>query len=59
LIEKLPDDGELYAYEGEDTGIVISKDNKNWFIRADETLDENYETVENTYTEGFETEEEK
>lgn len=49
LIENLPDNAEVYAYEGEDTGFVILKGKKYWFIRATESRD-----TEDTHTEGFE-----
>ena len=53
LLNKIPDDARVYAYEGEKTGIVIvSKENrsKNWFIGAG-----GWDGVDETpYTEGFE-----
>jgi len=48
LLHQIPDDAEVYAYEGEQTGIVIKRDYELWFIGC-------YDSKEkDTYTEGFE-----
>lgn len=50
LLEKLPDHAEVYAYEGEATGINVidKKTGKMWWISA-------YERGIDIYTEGFDT----
>jgi len=50
LLNQVPDNAEVYVYEGVDTGIAIITKNKSWWIR---TLDIE---KEDTYTEGFEEE---
>jgi hypothetical protein len=48
LLASVPEDADVYAYDGEDTGIGISASDGIFFwIRAKETLDLD------TYTEGF------
>ena len=50
-LKKVDEDAEVYAYEGEDTGIVIKDlDHSNKFIRATQWEDE-------FHVEGFEDEE--
>jgi len=34
LLKEVPDNAEVYAYEGEDTGLVIRDKSNYWFIRA-------------------------
>jgi len=53
LLEQVPDDADVWVYEGEDTGIVIRDFSGDmpyresvWWIRAREGADEEY-------TEGF------
>ncbi len=48
LIKDLPDEAICWAYDGEITGIGIQKDDKRWFIEAEDIFPK-----ENTYTEGF------
>ena len=48
LLEKIPDDAKVNAYEGEDVGFSIETNNQSWWIRANED-----ECKEDTYTEGF------
>ena len=41
LISSLPDDAEVIAYEGEDTGLTVTmKDGSHKFIRACDTSEE-------------------
>ena len=49
LIDKIPSTAHVNIYEGEDIGINIFDpiSNKNWWIRIENTLEED------TYTEGF------
>ena len=47
LLEQVPDNADVYAYEGEDCGIVFISKGKHMFIRACESGDKD------AYTEGF------
>ena len=47
LIKDIPDDAMCFGYEGEDTGIVINKDKRQWFIRCTEA------DKDDIHTEGF------
>jgi hypothetical protein len=52
ILDKLPDNARLYAYEGECTGIVIYdgcdifSSKKTWFIPAHETSDSDNPEIE-------------
>lgn len=46
LLEQVPDDAKVNAYEGETTGISITKGKRHWWIDAKEKYID-------TYTEGF------
>jgi len=49
LLEKVPNDAMVYAYEGEDTGICIyTQESVRWWIRAHESNEID------GYTDGFE-----
>ena len=46
LLKNLPDNAILHAYEGEDVGIAISLNDKEWWIRCSAK-------AQDVYTEGF------
>lgn len=49
FLAKLPDDAQVYAYEGEDVGLGICiGEQQRWWIRARDT------TEEDDYASGFE-----
>jgi hypothetical protein len=48
LLAQVPDDAEVGAYEGEDSGISIYKDGSTWWIRTTSR------DADDTYTTGFE-----
>lgn len=58
LLEEVPDDAKVHAYEGEDSGFNIVKDEKYWWIRAAEPIF-NDTTEDDVYTEGFKESEKK
>jgi len=47
LLEQVPDDAQIKAYEGEDVGICINFNNKDWWVRCRES-----DEIDN-YTIGF------
>lgn len=49
LLNKIPEDAMIVAYDSEDTGLSIytHKNMKYWWIRA------KYSLIEDNYTEGF------
>ena len=48
LLNKLPANAICWVYEGDDTGIGITQEDKDWWIRISESKEED------NYTEGFE-----